>query len=133
MHPEAPSADDIQPEQTPPTLGELLAELRVQAGMSQLKLIQATLEREPEVSGLVASAPAHWERDRRVPSPLHLLLVIRTLKVAGEDFLAVIGAAARREPLFVPGELMLREGRWTQGDWEAWARTFTPRVGRRKG
>jgi transcriptional regulator with XRE-family HTH domain len=124
-YPQAPTNDTLEGD----TFGRVLQLLRERALFSQRELIEEA-GGESEV-GLSVAALSHWERDRRVPSPSHLLLLVRTLDVTGPDFLALLETAAQVEPHYAQSALLVREGRWDRKDWEVWASSFPQRSARK--
>ena len=130
LHPPAPERLLASAE----TLGEVIAELRVAAKLSQRELISRAAAHTALPAGLVLSAATHWERDRRVPTPAHLLLLLKVLlpdpEVAGGAFERVLQAAARRDPGYTPGLELVRRGEWKFADWEQWALSFKRAPGR---
>lgn len=117
------------------SLGTVLADLRLARGLSQRELISSAAEQAgTDLAGLVVSAATHWERDRRVPSPPHLLALLRVLlpteePARGVAFVRVLEAASHAEPLYVPTLALVQRGEWTPEQWSDWALKVRRRVG----
>lgn len=121
IHPPTPEALSPQEE----TLGSVLADLRLERKLSQRELINRAF-RSSSSTGLVVSAATHWERDRRVPSPAHLLTLLRVLLPEQEPerdrgFRRVLEAAARSSSVYGPSWELVSTGTWSFAQWEDWA------------
>ncbi len=121
IHPPSPAALSSEEE----TLGAVLADLRLSLGLSQRELIGKAF-RSPHSTGLVVSAATHWERDRRVPSPAHLLTLLKVLLPEAEPertvvFRRVLEAAARSSTVYAPSLKLVGSGLWSFSQWEDWA------------
>ncbi len=121
IHPPTPAALSTQEE----TLGSVLADLRLAMGLSQRELITQAF-RSSNSTGLVVSAATHWERDRRVPSPAHLLTLLHVLLPKGEPertstFRRVLTAASRSSSAYGPSCELVSSGVWTYEQWGDWA------------
>lgn len=118
------------------SLGAVLAGLRIEQGISQRELLSRAAKLGKSDIGLTLSAATHWERDLRVPRPGHLMVLLQVLipdmraPEGGAVLLRVLGAAARQDPLYVPGLTLCQQGEWGWEEWARWALTFPRRAGR---
>ena len=130
-HPQAPSAATLGGK----TLGSILCILRLQKGWSQREAI-VRAEEHATAPGLAVSALSHYENGRRVPSPSHLVALVRSLDPQGTAFLELLEAAAQADPHYHAATVLVRGGQWARAEWEGWAAAFParmPRKGRNRG
>ncbi len=71
-------------------IGATLRDIRVAAGLSQTRLIEAIRDVAPRLPGVDAASVAHWERNRRVPGMAQLHAFMQVCNATNEQVYNVV-------------------------------------------